>query len=215
MRADANYFARVALIGERVRLEPLSHRHVEDLSIAGAQAEMWRWLPSDHHAPGSMESFISAALTQYTQRKAVPFATIDATSATAVGSTRYHCVEPEQRRLEIGVTWISPLRQRSHINTEAKLLQLWYAFEVLGCRRVEFKADAENMKSRDAILRLGAKEEGYFRKHMIYPDGRNRDSVYFSIVDDEWARAKAFLRSRLGYDVRPRVVEDGQPRDVS
>jgi RimJ/RimL family protein N-acetyltransferase len=199
----------VVLVGERVRLEPLSQRHCEDLSTAGAQAEIWRWMPTAHHAPGSMASFISAALSQYAQRRAVPFATIDIKSATAIGSTRYHCIEPEQRRLEIGVTWISPKFQKSHVNTEAKLLQLWYAFEVLGCRRVEFKADAENMKSRNAILRLGAKEEGYFRKHMIYPDGRNRDSVYFSILDDEWAACKALLLSRLGYDVHPRVSESG------
>ena len=203
-----DYFAPVILIGERVRLEPLSQKHCKDLSIAGAQSEIWRWLPTEHHAPGSMASFISAALSQYAQRKAVPFATIDMKSATAIGSTRYHCIEPEQRRLEIGVTWISPTLQKSHVNTEAKFLQLWYAFEVLGCRRVEFKADAENMKSRNAILRLGAKEEGYFRKHMIYPDGRNRDSVYFAIIDDEWwTTCKALLLSRLGYDVEPRVSQ--------
>jgi RimJ/RimL family protein N-acetyltransferase len=167
MREKADYFARVVLIGTRVRLEPLSQRHLEELATAGAQAEIWHWLPTDHHSTGSMASFISGALSQYAQRKAVPFATIDAKSSTAVGSTRYHYIEPEQRRLEIGVTWVSPRFQHSHINTEAKLLQLWYAFEVLGCRRVEFKADAENVKSRNAILRLGAKEEGYFRKHMI------------------------------------------------
>jgi RimJ/RimL family protein N-acetyltransferase len=209
MSENANYFARVVLTGARVRLEPLGQRHAEDLSIAGAQPEVWRWLPTDHHGPGAMGSFISVALDQYSQHKAVPFATIDAITSTAVGSTRYHCIEPEQRRLEIGVTWISPAFQRSHVNTEAKLLQLWYAFEVLRCRRVEFKADAENMKSRNAILRLGATEEGYFRKHMIYPDGRNRDSVYFSILDDEWVACKAHLLSRLRYDVRPCVAESG------
>jgi N-acetyltransferase len=209
MTKTPDYFARVVLIGERVRLEPLSQRHFDDLSAAGSDAGIWRWMPTAHHAPGSMASFISGALSQYAQRKAVPFATIDMTRSIAVGSTRYHFIEPEQRRLEIGVTWISPMLQRSHINTEAKLLQLWYAFEVLGCRRVEFKADAENAKSRNAILRLGAREEGYFRKHMIYPDGRNRDSVYFSIVDEDWATCKTLLLSRLGYEVRPRVSEGG------
>jgi RimJ/RimL family protein N-acetyltransferase len=209
MRERPDYFARVVLIGERVRLEPLSQRHLEHLSVAGRQAEIWRWLPTDHSTPGSMASFISAALSRYEEREAVPFATIDIASSTAVGSTRYHYIEPEQRRLEIGFTWISSQFQRSYINTEAKLLQLWYAFEILGCRRVEFKTDAENMKSRNAVLRLGAKEEGYFRKHMLYPDGRNRDSVYFSIIDDDWPRSKAYLRSRLGYDVRPRVEAGG------
>ena len=205
MKEEPNYFAPIVLIGERVRLEPLSRKHTDDLSVAGAQADIWRWLPTEHYLPGSMASFIDAALSQYAKGKAVPFATIDIGSSRAVGSTRFHFIEPEQRRLEIGVTWVSSALQRSHVNTEAKLLQLWYAFEVLGCRRVEFKADAENAKSRSAILRLGAKEEGYFRKHMIYPDGRNRDSVYFSIIDDEWEASKASLLSRLGYGVRPRV----------
>lgn len=212
MNEAPDYYSRVVLVGRRVRLEPLAPRHLDDLARAGAHAEIWRWLPTEHHAPGAMESFIGGALALVAQRKAVPFATIDVATSSAVGSTRYHFVEPEQRRLEIGVTWISPPFQRSHINTETKFLQLWYAFEILGCRRIEFKADAENMKSRQAILRLGAKEEGYFRKHMIYPDGRNRDSVYFSILDDEWDRSKAYLQSRLGYDVQPRVAAD---RDAS
>lgn len=207
MTETPDYFTQVVLKGEHVRLEPLSQKHFEDLSAAGAHAEIWRWLPTEHYASGSMASFITDALSQYTQRKAVPFATIDMKSSIAVGSTRYHHIEPEHRRLEIGVTWISPTFQRSHVNTEAKFLQLWYAFEILRCRRVEFKADAENIKSRNAILRLGAKEEGYFRKHMIYPDGRNRDSVYFSILDEEWETSKAFLLSRLGYDVQPRASE--------
>jgi RimJ/RimL family protein N-acetyltransferase len=202
MKQGPDYFAPVILIGERVRLEPLSRWHTDDLSVAGAQPDIWRWLPTEHYLPGSMASFIDAAVSQYAQRKAVPFATIDMQSSRAVGSTRFHFIEPEQRRLEIGVTWVASALQRSHVNTEAKLLQLWYAFEVLECRRVEFKADADNSKSRSAILRLGAKEEGYFRKHMLYPDGRNRDSVYFSIIDDEWAASKALLLSRLGYDVR-------------
>jgi RimJ/RimL family protein N-acetyltransferase len=209
MTATADYLAPVVLIGERVRLAPLAQSHMDDLSMAGADPEIWRWMPTDHHKPGSMAAFIEAALAQRALRRAVPFATIDATRSIAVGSTRYHNLEPEHRRLEIGFTWISPAFQRSYINTETKLLQLWYAFEVLGCRRVEFKADAENIKSRNAILRLGATEEGHFRKHMIYPDGRNRDSVYFSILDEEWAGCRAFLVSRLGYDVRPRVGEDG------
>lgn len=208
MNDMVDYFDRAVLIGERVRLEPLSQKHLEDLSIAGAQAEIWRWLPTEHFVPGSMASFVNVALAQYAQRKAVPFATIGLEGEIAVGSTRYHNIEPQQRRLEIGFTWISSTFHGSHVNTEAKFLQLWYAFEILRCRRVEFKTDAKNVRSRNAILRLGATEEGYFRKHMIYPDGRNRDSVYFSILDDEWATTKALLLSRLGYDVQPRVSDD-------
>ena len=136
-------------------------------------------------------------------RAALPFATIDRATKKAVGSTRYHHIAVEHRRLEIGVTWIGTAFQRSHINTEAKLLQLWYAFDVLMCRRVELKADVDNNKSRTAILRLGATEEGIFRKHMLYADGRNRDNAYYSIIDDEWPQVRARLEARLGYSVAP------------
>jgi N-acetyltransferase len=207
MKANANYFAKVTLKGERVRLEPLSERHLEDLSRSGSDAEIWKWLPREHHGPGAMASFVDSAVLQFRRSAAVPFATIDIASAKAVGSTRFHYVEPEQRRLEIGFTWIAPEFQRSYVNTETKFLQLWYAFEILKCRRVEFKADADNLKSRTAILRLGAKEEGYFRKHMLYPDGRNRDSVYYSIIDDEWPACKTLLQSRMGYAVNPECFE--------
>jgi RimJ/RimL family protein N-acetyltransferase len=199
----ADYFAPVTIIGTRVALEPLSLRHLQDLAIAGADESIWRWLPSAHHRPGSMQAFVEQALTAHDRRAALPFATVDRTTKKAVGSTRYHHIAVEHRRLEIGVTWIGTAFQRSHVNTEAKLLQLWYAFEVLMCRRVELKADVDNNKSRTAILRLGATEEGMFRKHMLYADGRNRDNAYYSIIDDEWSQVRARLQSRLGYSVVP------------
>lgn len=201
------YFDRVHITGTRVALEPLSRRHLDDLALAGADESIWRWLPSAHHLPGSMTAFVESALAAYERRTALPFATIDAATKTAVGSTRFHHIESEHRRLEIGVTWIAVAFQRSYINTEAKLLQLWYAFEILKCRRVELKADVENKKSIAAIRRLGATEEGVFRKHMLYPDGRNRDNIYFSIVDDEWPAIHARLQAKLGYAVVPRVDE--------
>jgi RimJ/RimL family protein N-acetyltransferase len=200
-----DFFKPVAITGKRVALEPLSFRHLDDLTAAGTDASIWRWLPSAHHLPGSMAEFIASALTAHAERSALPFATIDLVAKRAVGSTRYHHVAAAHRRLEIGVTWIGTAFQRSHINTEAKLLQLWHAFEVLQCRRVELKADVDNAKSRAAILRLGATEEGVFRKHMLYADGRNRDNVYFSIVDDEWPRIRALLESKLGYPVLPTI----------
>jgi RimJ/RimL family protein N-acetyltransferase len=134
---------------------------------------------------------------------ALPFATMDLATNKAVGSTRYLNIDSGHRRIEIGVTWIGTAYQRSYINTEAKLLQLWYAFEALKCRRVEFKTDIDNIKSRTAVLRLGATEEGIFRKHMLYPDGRNRDSVYFSIIDNEWPVVRATLQCKLGDTVIP------------
>jgi N-acetyltransferase len=189
--------------GVRVALEPLSLRHLDDLVVAGADESIWRWMPSAHHLPGSMLGFIELALAAQERRSAVPFATIDQITNKAVGSTRYHNIEVEHRRLEIGMTWIGTAFQRTHINTEAKLLQLWYAFEVLRCRRVELKADADNLKSRTAILRIGATPEGIFRKHMLYADGRNRDSAYFSIIDDEWPQVRERLETGLGYAPAP------------
>jgi N-acetyltransferase len=201
-----DFFAPVRITGTRVALEPLSMRHVDDLAVAGADEAIWRWLPTAHYQPGSMRAFVESALVAQERRAALPFATIDLLSGKAVGSTRYHHIDAEHRRLEIGVTWIGPGQQRSHINTEAKLLQFWYAIDVLKCRRVELKADVDNAKSRAAILRLGAMEEGTFRKHMLYADGRNRDNVYFSVIDDDWPAVRARLESKLGYLVLPTYV---------
>jgi RimJ/RimL family protein N-acetyltransferase len=198
-----DFYARAALHGTRVSLLPLAPSHSSGLERVAAEKDIWRWMPADHSTPGSMDRFIESALTLRDKCLAVPFATIDRITGQLAGSTRFHNIEPEHRRLEIGFTWIGTGFQRSHINTEAKLLQLWYAFEILRCRRVEWKADAENLKSRRAILRLGATEEGLFRKHMLYPDGRNRDSVYFSMIDDEWFDKKSDLEARLGYGFAP------------
>jgi RimJ/RimL family protein N-acetyltransferase len=200
-------FTPVLVTGARVALEPLGLRHLDDLAVAGADAAIWRWLPSAHHQPGTMLAFVESAMAAQRDRTALPFATIDLASQKAVGSTRYHHIVPEHRRLEVGVTWIGTLYQRSHVNTEAKLLQLWYAFEVLQYRRIELKADVDNVKSRAAIARLGATEEGVFRKHMLYSDGRNRDNVYFSIIDDDWPTVRAHLERKLGYRVRPTYGE--------
>jgi N-acetyltransferase len=198
-----DYFKPVLIKGTRVALDPLSLSHLDDLAAAGADESIWRWLPSAHHRSGSMLAFIEQALAAHERWAALPFATIDLATKKAIGSTRYHHIETEHRRLEIGVTWIATAFQRSYVNTETKLLQLWYAFEVLNCRRVELKADVNNEKSRAAILRLGATEEGIFRKHMLYADGRNRDNVYFSVVDDEWPQVRARLEEKLGYSVVP------------
>lgn len=114
-----------------------------------------------------------------------------------VGSTRFGNIDLKNRKLEIGWTWVSRPWQRTAVNTEAKLLMLTYAFEQLRCIRVEFKTDALNLASRKAIARLGAKEEGVLRRHMITETGRFRDSVYFSILDDEWPAIKRRLEDGL------------------
>lgn len=204
--SSPDWFTAVSIVGQKVRLEPLGLHHEGDLALAGADPSIWRWLPTAHYKLGSMKEFIAQAAREFAARSAVVFATIDADTNKAVGSTRYHHIALEHRRLEIGVTWLATSVQRSHVNTETKYLQLWYAFEKLKCRRVELKADVENLKSRAAIARLGATEEGIFRKHMLYADGRNRDNVYFSILDDDWDRVRERLQQRLGYSMEPEIL---------
>jgi RimJ/RimL family protein N-acetyltransferase len=144
-----------------------------------------------------MRAYIEKALDEQARGTALPFATIEKSSGKAIGSTRYANIDGANRRLEIGWTWITPRWQRTAVNTEAKYLMLRHAFEHLGCLRVEFKTDVLNERSRNAILRLGAKQEGIFRKHVITSTGRIRDSIYFSILDTEWPEVKAGLEEKL------------------
>jgi RimJ/RimL family protein N-acetyltransferase len=144
-----------------------------------------------------MHAYIEAALKLQSEGSALPFATVDKASRQAVGSTRFANIDRANRRVEIGWTWIGVRWQRTAVNTEAKYLMLRHAFETLGCIRVEFKTDALNEKSRRALLRIGARQEGVFRKHMLMPDGRVRDSVYFSIIDSEWPEIKTGLENKL------------------
>ena len=125
------------------------------------------------------------------------FATVERSSGRTIGSTRFMNIDRVNKRVEIGSTWIAPPWQRTAVNTEAKYLMLRHAFEVWGCIRVELKTDALNQKSRNAILRIGAKEEGTLRRHLMTWTGRVRDTVYFSIWDSEWAQVKAGLENRL------------------
>ena len=130
----------------------------------------------------------------------IPFATYERASNQIVGTTRFMSMDLANRKVEIGSTWIAPPWQRTVINTEAKYLMLQHAFEIWNCLRVELKTDALNQRSRRAILRLGAKEEGTLRKHMLTWNGRQRDSVYFSILDTEWPQVKAGLEKKLRRD---------------
>jgi N-acetyltransferase len=186
----------VVLEGTSVRLEPLEARHAADLA-AVAEPAIFEWMLSRPLSFDEMQWWIAAAVERVASHGEVPFATIDRASGRAVGSTRFLAVEPEHRRLEIGWTWIAPPWQRTAINTEAKLLQLRHAFDELGCVRVEFKTDSLNRRSRGALLRLGAVEEGTLRNHMLMPDGRHRHSVYFSVLDSEWPAIRLRLERAL------------------
>lgn len=187
----------VVLEGTVVRLVPMERSHLFALADVGLDPSLWTLIPTPVTDLEEMQRWLEEALRQQATGTALPFVTVERASGTVVGSSRFAAWEPEHRRIEIGWTWIAPRWQRSAVNTEAKLLMLRHAFETLGCLRVELKTDALNMRSRAAILRLGAREEGTFRKHMVTRQGRVRDTVYFSITNDEWPEVRARLERML------------------
>jgi len=164
----------------------------------GLDPEIWRWIPYQVRTADEMRAYIEAALRDQARGTAIPFATVDAATGEVIGATRYMNIDAPNRRVEIGSTWLATARQRSAANTEGKYLMLSHAFGELNCIRVELKTDALNAKSRAAILRIGAKQEGIFRSHVICHDGRIRDSVYFSITREEWPEVRARLEEMMG-----------------
>lgn len=187
----------VVLEGERVRLEPMRRDHLAALTEAGRFDELWKWTTARATTPETMADYMEAALAQADALTALPFVTIDKPSAAIVGSTRFGNIDPVNRRAEIGWTWISPQFQRTYVNSEAKYLMLRHAFDVWSCVRVELKTDVLNEKSRASMLRLGAVEEGVLRRHILTHSGRFRDTIYYSILDDEWPAVRARLEARL------------------
>jgi RimJ/RimL family protein N-acetyltransferase len=187
----------VTLEGEFVRLEPMRIEHIEPLYTAGADESLWRWTTNFVTDISDMRTYVETALEDFERRFALPFVTIDKAENVIVGSTRLGNIDTKNRRAEIGWTWINPNWQRTFINSEAKLLMLTHAFETWNCVRVELKTDVFNEKSRNAIQRIGAKEEGILRRHMLTYSGRFRDSVYFSIIDSEWQDVKENLSAKL------------------
>jgi RimJ/RimL family protein N-acetyltransferase len=187
----------VTLIGQHVCMQPLARDHLEALCAIGLDEELWRWTTVNIQTREQMRAYVETALREQAEGKSLPFATTEKSAGRVVGCTRFGNIDSVNRRVEIGWTWVGRAWQRTAVNTEAKLLMLEHAFETWGCLRVEFKTDALNTRSREAILRLGAKEEGTFRNHMITDTGRIRHSVYYSIIDTEWPEVKARLQQKL------------------
>ena len=188
----------VTLMGKVVRLEPLSEAHIPALALAGQDESIWKYML--YAAPTSEESMAAWVRDMLGRQQAgtdLPFAVIHRSSGHAAGATRYLEMRPAHKGLEIGGTWYAPEFQRTAVNTECKYLLLKYAFEEMGCIRVQFKADVRNERSVRAIERLGAISEGVLRNHYILQDGTYRDSVYFSILDKEWPGVKKRLEQRL------------------
>jgi RimJ/RimL family protein N-acetyltransferase len=186
----------VTLRGKRITLEPLAREHLPGLGAAIHDGELWKIPVTLVPHPDDLDSFLAVADARRNARQEVAFATIDLASGKVVGSTRFMKIDTRHRRVEIGFTFIAASWQRSHVNTEAKYLMMRHASETWKCARVEFVTDVLNDKSRQAILRLGAREEGVMRNHMIMRDGRHRDSVMHSVIDQEWSQVKANLQAK-------------------
>jgi len=189
----------VTLEGSVVRLEPVRLDHAAQLwQVAKDHLDdIFRWFLYRMRTREDLDGLVAKASAEQERGESVVFATLEKSSGRVIGSTRFMNIDRINRRVEIGSTWIAPPWQRTAVNTQAKYLMLRHAFEVWVCIRVELKTDALNDKSRNAILRIGAKEEGTLRRHLITHTGRVRDTVYFSILDSEWPDEKGRLRSYL------------------
>lgn len=186
----------LTLSGEHVRLEPLRIEHAPALEQAAADGELWRLWYTSVPAPGHARDYIETALRDQAQGRSLAFVVLDG-EGRVVGSTRYCHIESAHRRLEIGYTWYAQRVQRSALNTQAKRLLLAHAFEALDAVAVEFRTHWFNHRSRAAIERLGAKQDGVLRNHMIMPDGTLRDTVVYSIIASEWPTVRTHLDHQL------------------
>jgi N-acetyltransferase len=189
----------ITLEGSVVRLEPIHREHTGAFWEVAENAldDIFEWIPYRMRRREDFQLLVENAFDEQRRGESVVFATIERGSGRVIGSTRFMNIDRVNRRVEIGSTWIVPAWQRTAVNTEAKYLMLRHAFEAWKCMRVELKTDALNQRSRNAILRLGAKEEGTLRRHLITWTGRVRDTVYFSILDSEWPEVKVRLEAML------------------
>jgi RimJ/RimL family protein N-acetyltransferase len=189
---------KVTLRGPRVQLEPLdADRHRAGLAAAIADGDLPALWVTTVPGPERLDEFFASAAAAFAAGRELVFATVDAETGRVAGSTRFMAIEPAHRRVEIGSTFLAAGYQRTHVNSEAKLLMLEHAFDVWGVNRVELLTDVLNDRSRAAIARLGASQEGVLRAHRVMPDGRIRDSAIYSIARPEWPGVQAALRDRL------------------
>jgi len=188
---------KVTLQGRRVRLEPLSTWHLPGLKEAIEDGHLWDIPVTFVPPPEGLDKFFEDAECAFDAGRELTFATLDAGSGRVVGSTRFRCIEAGHRRAEIGFTFLAASSQRTHVNTEAKYLMLCHALEVWGCNRIELLTDERNIKSRAAIQRIGAREEGILRSHMVMRDGFIRNSVMYSVVAAQWPEVKAGLQAKM------------------
>jgi len=188
----------ITFTGRYVRLEPLSPNHAPGLWVVGDDPDIWCFMPyGPIDSLDRMKWWIGEMLERQMAEDDLPFAVVDLPTGQAIGATRYMTIERHNRSLEIGGTWYGKAHRRTPANTESKYLLLCHAFETLGCVRVQFRTDLRNERSQKAIERLGAVREAVFRKHSLMPDGHQRASVFYSILNDEWPEVKARLEMLL------------------
>lgn len=190
-------FTPVVLEGEIVRLEPLLPLHSRDLAAVGIEPDLWKLQPRRIESAADMEVYVALALREQQAGESLPFVIVKQPQGKVIGSTRFMDIATQHRRLEIGASWLTSAYQRTGANLEAKLLLLAHAFEVLHMQKVVLKTETLNTQSRAAILGLGAIEEGTFRRQFLADDGRPRDMIYFSILDEEWPKSRDRIRERL------------------
>ncbi|MES2024433.1 MAG: GNAT family protein [Pseudomonadota bacterium] len=197
MNANATQLIQPTLIGPTVELRPLLAEDAASLVAAAADGELWNMKVTIIPGPDTVGNYIAAALEGRQAGTVMPFVIVRRDTGQIVGSTRFWKIDLANRKMEIGHTWLGSSTQRSGINTEAKYLLLTHAFEAMQAIRVQFTTDELNEKSRAAILRIGAKQEGIVRHERIMPDGRKRNSVRFSIIDSEWSDVKTLLEQKM------------------
>ena len=190
---------RITLTGKHVRLEPLDEKHIAGLAEIGRGHDFWKFmLYGEMKTEADFRYFVDDLLAREKKGTDLPFTVIHLATGRIAGSTRYLNIDRPNRGLEVGGTWYGPEFQRTAVNTECKYLLLTHAFETLKVIRAQIKTDSLNVRSQAAIERIGAVKEGVLRNHMITPDGRFRDSVFYSILDSEWAGVKKKLEEMLG-----------------
>lgn len=193
-----SFLAAPSLGKDNVRLELLSYSHAPGLLKHGKDDDIFRYMPCGaFSSEQDVNAFVDNALREHQAGQRIPYAIVETSSGEAVGSSSFLALREQHKSVEIGWTWLGAAQQRTGVNTRCKYLLLSHAFEVKKCIRVEFKTDARNSVSQDAIERIGAQREGVFRSHVICPDGYIRDSVYFSITGREWPQIKLALESKL------------------
>ncbi|HVO90604.1 MAG TPA: GNAT family protein [Casimicrobiaceae bacterium] len=193
----SRFIEPVSLRGAHAMLVPLAREHEPGIRAAAADGELWKLWFTSVPSPEATASWFDSALDMRERLGAMPFAVIEPSTGDVIGSTRYFNVDAANRRLEIGHTWYARRAQRTGVNTECKLMLLRHAFETLGCIAVEFRTHWFNHRSREAIARLGAKQDGVLRNHVLLSDGSRRDTVVFSIIDGEWPAVRRHLEHRL------------------